>query len=246
MTDIAAPARKPFSGPTGNRVAARPRRAARGRMRPHAASRDLNPEIFGSAARGDDRDSQRRRPACRLQHLRTVGSSTTPASSANFTNKEEPRPQTVADVSRPSNFSSGLESSQLGLESAQRPSEWDTVNLPAGPRRLPGEQRPEASQTQKAMRSVKTAASRRSSFAQRELHTSRRPAPDDACLVPLESVMDRGAVVTYAAVQLSLVRMRHRRACRPLQPGTHEVSIACTDLPPSSARPRPAAPISPS
>ncbi len=52
MTDIAAPARKPLSGPTGQRVAAR-----RGELlevlRRHGVT---NPEIFGSAARGDDRE----------------------------------------------------------------------------------------------------------------------------------------------------------------------------------------------
>lgn len=52
MTEIAAPARKPLSGPTGQRVAAR-----RGELlevlRRHGVT---NPEIFGSAARGDDRE----------------------------------------------------------------------------------------------------------------------------------------------------------------------------------------------
>jgi len=52
MTDVAAPARKPLSGPTGQRVAAR-----RGELlevlRRHGVT---NPEIFGSAARGDDRE----------------------------------------------------------------------------------------------------------------------------------------------------------------------------------------------
>ena len=52
MTETAAPARKPLSGPTGKRVAAR-----RGELlevlRRHGVT---NPEIFGSAARGDDRE----------------------------------------------------------------------------------------------------------------------------------------------------------------------------------------------
>jgi len=52
MTEIAAPVRKPLSGPTGQRVAAR-----RGELlevlRRHGVT---NPEIFGSAARGDDRE----------------------------------------------------------------------------------------------------------------------------------------------------------------------------------------------
>ena len=52
MSETAAPARKPLSGPTGQRVAAR-----RGELlevlRRHGVT---NPEIFGSAARGDDRE----------------------------------------------------------------------------------------------------------------------------------------------------------------------------------------------
>lgn len=52
MTEIAAPARKPLSGPTGQLVAAR-----RGELlevlRRHGVT---NPEIFGSAARGDDHE----------------------------------------------------------------------------------------------------------------------------------------------------------------------------------------------
>jgi predicted nucleotidyltransferase len=50
MAETAAPARKPLSGPTGRRVVAR-----RGELlevlRRHGVT---NPEIFGSAARGDD------------------------------------------------------------------------------------------------------------------------------------------------------------------------------------------------
>ncbi|MGL5863482.1 MAG: nucleotidyltransferase family protein, partial [Phycicoccus sp.] len=52
MADLAVPARKPFSGPTGRRVTAR-----RGELlevlRRHGVT---NPEIFGSAARGDDHE----------------------------------------------------------------------------------------------------------------------------------------------------------------------------------------------
>lgn len=52
MTDAAAPARKPLSGPTGQRVAAR-----RGQLLDVLGRHGVtNPEIFGSAARGDDRD----------------------------------------------------------------------------------------------------------------------------------------------------------------------------------------------
>ncbi len=51
MTEIAAPARKPLSGPTGQRVAAR-RGELLDVLRRHGVT---NPEIFGSAARGDDR-----------------------------------------------------------------------------------------------------------------------------------------------------------------------------------------------
>jgi predicted nucleotidyltransferase len=52
VTETAAPARKPLSGPTGKRVAAH-----RGELlevlRRHGVT---NPEVFGSAARGDDHE----------------------------------------------------------------------------------------------------------------------------------------------------------------------------------------------
>lgn len=52
MPEIAAPVRKPLSGPTGRRVATR-----RGELlevlRRHGVT---NPEVFGSAARGDDHE----------------------------------------------------------------------------------------------------------------------------------------------------------------------------------------------
>jgi uncharacterized protein len=52
MSEMAARARKPLGGPTGQRVAAR-----RGELlevlRRHGVT---NPEIFGSTARGDDRE----------------------------------------------------------------------------------------------------------------------------------------------------------------------------------------------
>ena len=52
MTESAAPARRPLSGPTGRRVAAK-----RGEflevLRRHGVT---NPEVFGSAARGDDHE----------------------------------------------------------------------------------------------------------------------------------------------------------------------------------------------
>jgi len=52
MSETAAPARKPLSGPAGRRVAAH-----RGQLldvlRRHGVT---NPEIFGSAARGDDQE----------------------------------------------------------------------------------------------------------------------------------------------------------------------------------------------
>ena len=52
MAETAAPTHKPLSGPTGRRVAAH-----RGELlkvlRRHGVT---NPEIFGSAARGDDRE----------------------------------------------------------------------------------------------------------------------------------------------------------------------------------------------
>jgi predicted nucleotidyltransferase len=50
MTETAAPTRKPLSGPTGQRVAAR-RSELLEVLRRHGVT---NPEIFGSAARGDD------------------------------------------------------------------------------------------------------------------------------------------------------------------------------------------------
>jgi predicted nucleotidyltransferase len=52
MPKTAAPARKPLSGPTGRRVAAR-RAELLEVLRRHGVT---NPEIFGSAARGDDRE----------------------------------------------------------------------------------------------------------------------------------------------------------------------------------------------
>lgn len=52
VADIAAPARKPLSGPTGRRVAAH-RGELLDVLRRHGVT---NPEIFGSAARGDDRE----------------------------------------------------------------------------------------------------------------------------------------------------------------------------------------------
>ena len=52
MTGIRASARKPFSGPVGQRVAAH-----RGEIREVLARHGVtNPEVFGSAARGDDHD----------------------------------------------------------------------------------------------------------------------------------------------------------------------------------------------
>ena len=52
MPGIAAPARKPLSGPTGQRVAAH-RVELLDVLRRHGVT---NPEIFGSVARGDDRE----------------------------------------------------------------------------------------------------------------------------------------------------------------------------------------------
>lgn len=52
MTETAAPARKPLSGPTGRRVAAH-RGELREVLRRHGVT---NPEIFGSTARGDDHE----------------------------------------------------------------------------------------------------------------------------------------------------------------------------------------------
>lgn len=52
MTKATGSARKPLSGPTGRRVAAN-RDALRDILRRHGVT---NPEIFGSAARGDDRE----------------------------------------------------------------------------------------------------------------------------------------------------------------------------------------------
>jgi len=52
MTETAAPAGKPLSGPTGQRVAAH-RGELREVLRRHGVT---NPEIFGSAARGDDHE----------------------------------------------------------------------------------------------------------------------------------------------------------------------------------------------
>lgn len=52
MTETTAPAPRPLSGPTGRRVAAH-RRELRALLRRHGIT---NPEIFGSTARGDDRE----------------------------------------------------------------------------------------------------------------------------------------------------------------------------------------------
>lgn len=52
MTELATPAPKPLSGPTGRRVAAH-RGELHEVLRRHGVT---NPEIFGSAARGDDRE----------------------------------------------------------------------------------------------------------------------------------------------------------------------------------------------
>lgn len=52
MTEVAAPARKPLSGPTGRRVAAH-RGELHELLRRHGVT---NPEVFGSAARGVDRE----------------------------------------------------------------------------------------------------------------------------------------------------------------------------------------------
>lgn len=52
MTETTAPAARPLSGPTGRRVAAH-RRELRALLRRHGIT---NPEIFGSTARGDDRE----------------------------------------------------------------------------------------------------------------------------------------------------------------------------------------------
>jgi predicted nucleotidyltransferase len=52
MSNTAAPARKPLSGPTGRRVAAR-RAELLEVLRRHGVT---NPAIFGSAARGDDHE----------------------------------------------------------------------------------------------------------------------------------------------------------------------------------------------
>jgi predicted nucleotidyltransferase len=52
MSKTAAPARKPLSGPTGRRVAAC-RAELLEVLRHHGVT---NPEIFGSAARGDDHE----------------------------------------------------------------------------------------------------------------------------------------------------------------------------------------------
>ena len=52
MTEPATPAPKPLSGPTGRRVAAH-RGELHEVLRRHGVT---NPEIFGSAARGDDRE----------------------------------------------------------------------------------------------------------------------------------------------------------------------------------------------
>ncbi|MGL5824508.1 MAG: nucleotidyltransferase family protein [Nocardioides sp.] len=52
MSDASAPSRKPLGGPTGRRVAAR-----RGELLDVLSRhRVTNPEIFGSAARDDDRE----------------------------------------------------------------------------------------------------------------------------------------------------------------------------------------------
>lgn len=52
MTEIAASARKPLSGPSGKRVAAH-RGELLSVLRNHGIT---NPEVFGSAARGDDHE----------------------------------------------------------------------------------------------------------------------------------------------------------------------------------------------
>ncbi len=52
MAETATPTREPLSGPTGRRVAAH-RGELREVLRRHGVT---NPEIFGSAARGDDRE----------------------------------------------------------------------------------------------------------------------------------------------------------------------------------------------
>lgn len=52
MTETAAPARKPLSGPSGRRVAAH-RGELREVLQRHGVT---NPEIFGSTARGDDHE----------------------------------------------------------------------------------------------------------------------------------------------------------------------------------------------
>lgn len=52
MTETTAPAPRPLSGPTGRRVAAH-RGELREVLRRHGVT---NPEIFGSTARGDDRE----------------------------------------------------------------------------------------------------------------------------------------------------------------------------------------------
>lgn len=52
MTETTAPARKPLSGPTGRRVAAH-RGELLDVLRRHGVT---NPEVFGSAARGDDHE----------------------------------------------------------------------------------------------------------------------------------------------------------------------------------------------
>lgn len=52
MTEIATPTRRPLTGPTGRRVAAH-RSEAREVLRRHGVT---DPEIFGSVARGDDRE----------------------------------------------------------------------------------------------------------------------------------------------------------------------------------------------
>ncbi|MGL5825371.1 MAG: nucleotidyltransferase family protein [Nocardioides sp.] len=53
MSDASAPSRKPLGGPTGRRVAAR-----RGELLDVLSRHGVtNPEIFGSAARGDDRET---------------------------------------------------------------------------------------------------------------------------------------------------------------------------------------------
>lgn len=52
MTEAAAPAREPLSGPTGRRVADK-RDELLEVLRRHGVT---NPEVFGSAARGDDHE----------------------------------------------------------------------------------------------------------------------------------------------------------------------------------------------